>query len=237
MPGFSQSRMAAWLQELVSRKRAEAGLYLEIAQLLPLSDTGRLLDVGTGSGLQLKVIHELKPGMELYGLDLSDAAIRVALRLLAGIPVDLREGNIERTMYEADFFDLVTCNASMSYWKNPVTCFDEIHRILKPGGVAMLFEPQKDVDVDEIVETIQRNLADKSWLRRFAAANLNKFAFRRGRKVGLRLYSVAELEELAARSRFGKSNRIERVTLQNLPIFVRITLLKTDEESSESEGS
>ena len=78
MPGFFQSRFVAYLWNIVSRRREEAGLYTEIAGKLPLSDTGRLLDVGTGSGLQLKVILDLRPEMELFGLDLSGASIHVA---------------------------------------------------------------------------------------------------------------------------------------------------------------
>ena len=154
MSRFTQSRMAAKLQELVSRRREEAGLYQEIAEQLSLADAGRLLDVGTGSGLQLRVIHRMKPNLELYGLDISNAALQVAQRYLQGIQVDLREGSIEQTSYENDFFDTVTCNASMSYWKNPVSCFDEIYRILKPRGSAILFEPQKDIDLDEVVTII-----------------------------------------------------------------------------------
>ena len=42
---------------------------------------------------------------------------------------------------------------------------------------------------------------------------------------------VDELEELAARSRFGGNHAVERVTLQNLPIFARITLSKPREDS------
>ena len=76
MSRFSQSKFAAGLQKIVSYRREESGLYLEIAQRLPLAGAQRVLDVGTGIGLQLKVIHELAPGVELFGLDLSAAAIR-----------------------------------------------------------------------------------------------------------------------------------------------------------------
>jgi hypothetical protein len=58
MPDFSRSRIAAWLQELVYKSREEVGLYREIAAQLPLPGAGRVLDVGTGSGLRLKPSHE-----------------------------------------------------------------------------------------------------------------------------------------------------------------------------------
>jgi SAM-dependent methyltransferase len=226
MSKFSQSRLAAWLQEKVAEKREEAGLYREIAEQLPLSERGRLLDIGTGAGLQLKVIHELSPGTALYGLDLSNAALRVARRRLAGLDVGLRAGSIEKAPYDEDFFDIVTCNASMSYWQNPVACFDEIHRILKPGGCARLFEPQKDFDLDEALATIDANLADKSRLRRFSARSINMFGLRWGDRLGLKLYSMDELAGIARQSRFGDNHSIERTSLQNMPIFARITLVK-----------
>lgn len=226
MSGFSQSRIAAWLQNLVARRREESGLYREVVEQLPHLDGGRLLDIGTGSGLMLKDIHDIMPRVALFGLDLSAHAIRVARRNLASMDVDLRVGSIEQAPYEDGFFDVVTCQSSMSYWQNPVACFDEIYRILKAGGRAVLFEPQKDIDVDAALATLRANMADKSPLRRWAAVTLNSYGLRRGRQVGLRLYSVGELQALAQRSRFGANHSVEPTTLQNLPIFVRICLSK-----------
>jgi hypothetical protein len=60
---FSQSKFAASVQNLVSKRREEAGLYLEIVEKFPLLDRGWLLDIGTGSGLQRKVIRETWPKM------------------------------------------------------------------------------------------------------------------------------------------------------------------------------
>jgi ubiquinone/menaquinone biosynthesis C-methylase UbiE len=226
MASFSQSRFSAWLENLVAQRREESGLYREVAEKLPRLDSGRLLDIGTGSGLMLKDVHDISPDLELFGLDLSPHVIHVAHRNLDGLEVDLRVGSIEHAPYDDGFFDVATCQSSMSYWQNPVACFDEIYRILKPGGRAVLFEPQKDIDVDAAVATIRKNLAGKSPLRRWAAAALNSFALRRGRRVGLHLYSVAELDALAQRSRFGANHSVEPTTLQNVPIFVRISLFK-----------
>jgi ubiquinone/menaquinone biosynthesis C-methylase UbiE len=233
MPSFSQSRVAAYLQNIVSQRREEVGLYHEIAEKLPLFKTHRLLDVGTGSGLQLKVIHEISPSIDLYGIDVSDASIRVARTNLAGMNVDLQVGSIDHTNYPNLFFDIVTCHSSMSYWQDPLSCFNEIFRILKFAGSAHLFEPQKDIDLDEVVETIKRNLADKSKWRKFLASNLNRIGLRWGRKFGLRLYSIDELEEVARQSVFRDSISIEPITLQNLPIFVHIKLFKPERLPSE----
>jgi ubiquinone/menaquinone biosynthesis C-methylase UbiE len=75
----------------------------------------------------------MRPALDLYGLDLSQHSIRRAERNLKELVLDLRVGSIEKTSYDDDTFDIVTCASSMSYWENPVACFNEVHRILKPG--------------------------------------------------------------------------------------------------------
>ena len=226
MAKFSESKFAAWLQNLVSKRREESGLYREIAEALPLVEDVRVLDVGTGSGLQLKVVHELEPTVGLFGIDLSAHAIRVAESNLRSMMVDLRVEGIADTSFEDDFFDVVTCNSSMSYWQDLQDCFNEIYRILRPGGSAVLFEPRQDIDIDAALEIIRQNLAGENWLRRFAAVNLNRFGLRRGSSVGLKLYTIDEVDEVAQGSLFGDRVRITQTMLQNIPIFMKVVLEK-----------
>jgi ubiquinone/menaquinone biosynthesis C-methylase UbiE len=230
MTTFSESKFAAWLQEIVSKRRDESGLYLEIAQNLPLINARRLLDIGTGTGLQLRVIHGIKSDIELYGLDLSNAAIQRAVQVLGDLDVDLRAGSIVSTTFEDDFFDIVTCNASMSYWNKPGDCLNEIYRILKPGGDVLLFEPHRDIDLDQALDQIRENMADKSPLRRWGAIQLNKFALKRGSSLGMTLYSIPEFQEIVRTSDFCENQEITETSLLGIPIFARIHLWKGDKD-------
>ena len=226
MPGLSGSKFAANLQKIVSYRREDSGLYGEIAELLELDAGERVLDIGTGTGLQLRAVQKTQPTAELYGLDLSGAAIELARAALSDLKVDLRVGSIRSTPYIDDFFDVITCNASMSYWDNPDECFNEIYRILNPGGRVYLFEPHRDIDLEEALDQIRVNMADKSPLRRWAAVQLNKFGLQRGERVGMKLYSIPELQELAASSYFGNNHSITGVALLKILIFARIHLWK-----------
>lgn len=226
MSRFSQSKFAARLQQIVSYRRLESGLYREIAQRLPLRDSSRVLDIGTGTGLQLRAIHDRQPGAKLYGLDLSGPAIEAARNALVDLEVDLRAGNIGAAPYPDDHFDLVTCNASMSYWEDPRECFNEIYRILKPGGEALLFEPHREIDLDAALEQIRENMKESGLLRRWGAVQLNKFALRRGSRIGMKLYSRQELSDLAASSDFGENSAVMNTALLNIPVFLSIHLKK-----------
>ncbi len=226
MSQFSQSKFAAWLQHIISQRREESGLYAEIADYLPLDAADRVLDIGTGTGLQLQVIHQLHPAVEIFGIDLSAAAIEAARKALGDLKVDLKMGSIEKTPYPDVFFDVITCNSSMSYWNNPLVSFNEIYRILKPGGVVKLFEPHQDIDLDAALEQIRENMADKGPLRRWGAVQMNKVALQRGKRIGLNLYSRDELLELVRSSNFGENSAVELISLLSIPIFVCIQLWK-----------
>jgi len=226
MPQFFQSKFAAWFQNIVSRCRDESGLYSEITGYLPLEGAERVLNIGTGTVLQLRVIHHLQPSIGLFGIDLSAPAIDAAKKAIGVLKPDLRVGSIEKTTYPDDLFDVVTCNSSMSYWDNPIICFNEIYRISKPGSVVKLFEPRQNIDLEGALDQIRKLMADKSLLRRWGAVQLNKFVLKRGSKVGLNLYTGDDLLELTQASNFGENSSVDHVSLLDIPIFVCIHLWK-----------
>lgn len=226
MGRFFEGKFAAWMQKLVSYRRQESGLYREIADRLPLDGSTRVLDIGTGTGLQLRAVHDRQPGSELFGLDLSAPAIKTARIALKDLEADLRVGSIAAAPYEDDFFGVVTCNASMSYWEKPRGCFNEIFRILAPGGEALLFEPHREIDIDAALDQIRENMSDQNPLRRWGAVRLNAFALRRGSRVGMKLYFQQELIDLAKSSSFGENSSVEETSLLNIPIFVCVHLWK-----------
>lgn len=226
MGRFSESKFAAWLQRIVSYRRQESGLYREIAGRLPLDGPARVLDIGTGTGLQLRAIHQRQPAAELFGLDLSAPAIQAARTALKDMDADLRVGSIAAAPFEDDYFDVVTCNASLSYWEDIKGCLNEIYRILRPGGEGLLFEPHRDIDLEAALAQIRENMRDQSPLRRWGAVQLNKIGLKRGSWIGMKLYSRQELAALARSSSFGENSSVETTSLLDIPIFVCVHLWK-----------
>lgn len=99
---------------------------------------GKVLDVGTGTGLLAIEFAKEIPGVEVVGLDLSDVALELARDNAqeSGVSsrVSFEKGDAEDTPFEDDTFDLVISGNTLHLLKNPVRMFDEIHRVLKPNG-------------------------------------------------------------------------------------------------------
>ena len=179
---------------------------------------GRLLDVGTGPGRLLVELKEQIPRMELHGLDISASMLKIAAEKL-GVQAVLKEGNITKTDYPADYFDCIVCTGSFYNWDNPIDGLNEMFRILKPGQKAYLFETTRDYDPDLLNINMQNNLAGYGQLRRFMSIMFLK-------KQLKMTYSTAEYNQLVLQSKFRDSYSIVRDVLGNLPIYVRIELTK-----------
>ena len=107
-----------------------------IAQLLceHVSDkSAEILDVGCGTGLTCRLLAD-RGYCSLDGIDLSPDMIRVAGG--QGIYRDLIVGDVNRTIErDADSYDAVISSGTFTHGHVGPEPFDEIFRILRPGGI------------------------------------------------------------------------------------------------------
>lgn len=217
LPGF-----AAWLYEWLLQSTPAEAQTAEIARdLASRLGSGRVLDIGTGPGMLLLALHKLNSAFELFGLDISAAMVRRAGRNLKGVDADLRQGSIRKTDYDSDFFDAITCVGSFYLWDEPVACADEIYRILKPGRAAYLYESYRDYDPQEFERAFAANLIRVSpWKR-----PISRSAFRKQLRM---TYRTDEYARIFDSTRFAGSYELTKVKLAGLPVWLRITLKKTE---------
>ncbi|MBN7795242.1 class I SAM-dependent methyltransferase [Parahaliea mediterranea] len=123
------------LLHLFPRRRSE--IDEEVRHLHAVSG-GRLLDVGCGSGKWLVEMQQL--GWETRGIDFDSDAVEVAKA--AGLRID--QGSLETQHYPQDHFDAITLNHVIEHLPDPLRTLSECHRILKPGGVLMLYTPNSE---------------------------------------------------------------------------------------------
>jgi SAM-dependent methyltransferase len=111
-----------------------------LARLVP-ADSSRVLDLGCGRGATLVEIARRRPGIALVGLDrkkslLEEAASAVAV---AGGRLDIvhADGSMGLPFADAEF-DCVVCHNVLERLPAPVDTINEIGRLLRPVGEALL---------------------------------------------------------------------------------------------------
>jgi ubiquinone/menaquinone biosynthesis C-methylase UbiE len=111
----------------------------------PVGEIGRYLDIGCGTGSAV-VNLSLYPGTgSAHGSDISLGMLlscRENARS-AGGSVTLAVSDAGRLPYADDAFDFVTCHAVLHHVARPGEVLKEIHRVLAPGGRALVFEPTR----------------------------------------------------------------------------------------------
>ncbi|MFL5732858.1 MAG: class I SAM-dependent methyltransferase [Chloroflexia bacterium] len=157
---------------------------------------GAILEVAPGPGylaIQIAKLGDFK----VSGLDISKSFVRIARENAqqAGVSIDFREGNAAQMPFPDETFDFVVCTAAFKNFTAPVGALNEIHRVLKPGGKASIFDLRKDASreaIDEEVRGMQMSRLNTFFTKFTFSTILLKNA-----------YTNEALRRMVAQSRFG----------------------------------
>ena len=97
----------------------------------------RVLDIGTGTGANLRLLRQM--GMhDVTGLDSSEEAIRFCAERGLGA---VRHGNASNLPFPDERFDLVLATDVLEHVERDAEAAREIRRVLRPGGHALVTVP------------------------------------------------------------------------------------------------
>ena len=175
-----------------------------------LADGAEILEVAPGPGFF--AVELAKRGYHVTGLDISHTMVEIALEEArrAGVDVGFRQGDITRAPFGDESFDFVICQAAFKNFRQPVAALNEMHRVLRPGGFAVIHDLNHEATGAEISRDVAgMNLGAVSgftvrqtlgWLRR-------------------RAFTAAQFEAMAAESAFGGCS----VSADGIGLEVRLT--------------
>jgi ubiquinone/menaquinone biosynthesis C-methylase UbiE len=160
-----------------------------------LPDGAEVLEVAPGPGYL--AIEMARPGrLVVTGLDISHTFVEIAKGKArrAGVAVEFRQGDVSAMPFPDASFDLVVCQAAFKNFTRPATALAEMHRVLRPGGTAVIQDMSHDATHAEIDREVRRMGLNR--FTRFTTRTTFEMLRRRA-------YTPAQFRELAAASPFG----------------------------------
>ena len=113
----------------------------EVAASLP---TGTVLEVGSGPGRLAVLLAQRVLGLEVEGVDISPEMVERAARLVEEAGLDERVrfeiGDVGALPFPEGSFDGAISTLSLHHWPDPACGLAEIHRVLKPGAEALIYD-------------------------------------------------------------------------------------------------
>src|SRR5215469_13147315 len=155
-----------------------------------------VLEVAPGPGFFAVELAKLGD-FGITGLDISRTFVEIAKENArnAGAKIDFRFGNASSLPFPGGFFDFIYCAAAFKNFAEPVKALDEMHRVLRPLGEALVADLSKDASPDEIDAYVEKS--GRNWFD----AWMTKWTFRH--VLLKRAYTKDEFRRMAAESHFG----------------------------------
>lgn len=114
--------------------RQNAQMYEATERLLRPRNDDTILDIGCGNGIMLeRIAHACD--CHLIGTDISEDALEIAKRRLAGTNMELLRCPVDDMPLEDATVDKALTINTIYFWEDLASGFEEIARVLKPEGI------------------------------------------------------------------------------------------------------
>jgi ubiquinone/menaquinone biosynthesis C-methylase UbiE len=173
-----------------------------------------VLEVAPGPGYLSIALAKLGP-FKVTGLDISQSFVQMASESAKqeGVPARFIHGSASDIPLEDGMFDLIVCRAAFKNFSEPLKALNEMYRVLKPQGRAVIIDLRKDASWDEIVAYVDglHLSAANTWMTKFTFKHM----------LLKRAYTETQMSSLAIQSDF-KSCEIVKA-----PVGMEIRLVRT----------
>jgi ubiquinone/menaquinone biosynthesis C-methylase UbiE len=166
---------------------------------------GAVLEVAPGPGYL--AIELAKSGRcRVAGLDISKTFVEIARQNAAeaSVEADFRQGDAAYMPFADGSFDFIICTAAFKNFGDPVGALNEMWRVLRPDGKAMIIDLRRDVRMEPINQYVN-GLNLGKW-----DALMTKLTFRF--MLIKRAYTRKEFETFAGQTKF-KDCRIKETLI------------------------
>jgi len=200
MEGFT----ARWYTSLTYKMLDDfKALARRIAVELPQGS--QVLEVAPGPGYFAIELAKLG-GYRVTGLDISRTFVDIARQNAAeaGVEVDFRHGNASQMPFYDQSFDFLLCRAAFKNFAQPLEALQEMYRVLKPGGRALIIDLRRDASKESVSQAVEEMRLGR--VNTFLTKGTFRFMLLK------RAYTRKEFEAFLAQTKFGPIEIKEELT-------------------------
>ncbi|HEY3719233.1 MAG TPA: class I SAM-dependent methyltransferase [Roseiarcus sp.] len=161
-----------------------------------LRSGARVLEIAPGPGYLAIALAKLGD-FDIVGLDISRSFVRIARQNAAevSVAVEFTHGDASEMAFPTDSFDFIVCRAAFKNFADPLGALCEMHRVLRPGGEALIIHMNKNASnaaIDHEVDGMRLGLINSFITRTILKTMLRK-----------RAYAKTDFQRMAAATPFG----------------------------------
>jgi ubiquinone/menaquinone biosynthesis C-methylase UbiE len=127
--------------------------YVELAQRIAgeVAEGSAVLEVAPGPGYFCIELAKLG-SYAITGVDISQTMVKIASRKAAeaGVQADFKQGSASKLPFPSKSFDFLLCRAAFKNFAKPVEALQEMCRVLRPGGRALIIDLKRNASPEEI---------------------------------------------------------------------------------------
>jgi ubiquinone/menaquinone biosynthesis C-methylase UbiE len=130
-----------------------------------IKDGDSVLEIAPGAGYLSIELSKLGK-FEVTGLDISKDLIEICIKNAneAGVHIDFLQGNVSNMPFQSDTFNFIICVLAFKNFKEPLKALEEMYRVLKPGGIALIMDLNREASM-----SLTKKVAEKMGLQGFKA--------------------------------------------------------------------
>jgi ubiquinone/menaquinone biosynthesis C-methylase UbiE len=192
--------IASWYARTTRKDmKRHAQMARELIHRLPAG--ADVLEIAPGPGYFCVELAGLG-SFHITGLDISRSFVQMARENArkAGLDINFQEGNASAMPFADASFDFAFCQAAFKNFSDPVGAISEVHRVLRPGGTALIVDMRRDASRQDIEREVRGMRL--GWINEVLVG----WTFRT--MLLKSAYSTREMQAMIARTPF-KTGRIE----------------------------
>ena len=161
----------------------------QVLRALALAPGEHVLDIGSGPGLlSYAMASVVGPEGRVCGIDLSPAMVAMAAKRCSEQPwAEIRTGDAAQLPYPDESFDAAVSTQVYEYLPNIRAALTELHRVLRPGGRAVILDTDYGSLVIHTEDTERMGRVLSAWDQHFVHATLPRTLSRQLREAGFRV--------------------------------------------------